>query len=127
MEKETKDTKELEKDIESLRAKLDKQHRENNKKNEDLSRCISLWCWLVVVGLVVAFVLLVLIIFLPGAINIPRKEFVVSVISVIFVAVFVLLFLSRKNPYALIALISMGLCIACFSLGLVAFGIGKSF
>lgn len=108
-----------------LKSENERLHRHHVNTNQELSKCINLWCWLIVVGLVVSLILLILSVSIVGIINIERKEFVISAIVVVYIAIFVLLFLARKNPIALIAIISMGLSIASFCLGFTVPNIGK--
>lgn len=122
----------LENDLEAQTRKVhqvtttaEMRERELRKTNEDVSKCISLYCYVVVVVLIVALLLMILIVAVPGLITIQRKEVAISVVSILFVGIFVILFVVRRHPIMLLTIISLGLALGCFCLGLVTFGMTR--
>lgn len=113
-------------EVSSLRSQLEHVTRNKARNEENLTSCVRMLCYLVIVGLFVTVGLVVLVVGL-NVVPLKEKEFLVSVVMLIFVAVLVLLVLARNNPQALIGLIFVGLGVSCFSAGLVVVGFGKIF
>ncbi len=113
-------------EVRSLRSQFELLERSKLKNEEGLTSCIRIWCYLIIVGLFVT-VGLVIIVLALNVVPMKEKEFLVSVVLLVFGAILALLIVARNHPQALIGLISAGLAVSCFVLGLVSFGFGKMF
>lgn len=112
--------------VSNLRGQLARLERSKSKNEEGLTSCIRVLCYFVVIGIFVTVGLVILVVGL-NVVPIKEKEFLLSVVLLVFVAIIALLALARNTPQALIALIFGGLGISCFVLGLVTIWFGKIF
>lgn len=109
----------------SIRRIAEQRERRLQDRNENVSKCISLYCYIVVVILLVAFVLMVIVVSVPHLVDIKNKEVLISIVSILFIAAFVILFVSRNHPIPLLMVISFGLALGSYCLGLVTFGLSR--
>ena len=116
----------LSSEVSSLRRQLEQVTRAKARNEESLTSCVRVLCYLVVVGLFVAVGLVILVVGL-NVVPLKEKEFLVSVVILVFVGILVLLILARNTPQALLGLIFAGLGVSCFAAGLVVVGFGKMF
>jgi hypothetical protein len=118
--------KALSSQVSQLRSQLERLDRSKTKNEEALTSCVRILCYFVVVGIVVTVGLITLVVGY-NVVPIKEKEFLVSVVLLVFAAILALLALARNTPHALLGVIFGGLGISCFVLGLVIFWFEKIF
>ena len=113
-------------EMSNLRSQLEHVKRTKARNEENLTSCVRVLCYLVVVGLFIAVGLVILVVGL-NVVPLKEKEFLVSVVLLVFFGILALLILARNTPQALLGLIFAGLGISCFAAGLAVVGFGKMF
>jgi hypothetical protein len=89
-------------------------HERNNSEQGKVVDLIRIMC---IIGTAVVMVIMIVLVFVPGGVDLPRKEVVVSVFSVISIAFITMLCVAKRQKVFLLLLMVAGVCSFCILVG----------